>query len=65
MIDLVSAGAVWQLGARIRAVEGVPSEDGDTVAVRRGLGRLATIHHVGLAFLGGVALPQMILVIGW
>ena len=40
---------VSQLAPRIEAVKGVPSETGEIGAVREGPGRLAVIHHVGLA----------------
>lgn len=40
---------VSQLRPRIEAVKGVPSETGEIGAVREGLGRLAVIHHIGLA----------------
>lgn len=52
------------LGSRIRAVVDVPSE-GEIDDVRRGLGRLAALHHIGLATAAGLTLLQFVIGIGW
>lgn len=51
---------ISNLGSRIKAVDEVPS-DGDIGNVRRGLGRLAALHHMGLATAGGLTLLQLLL----
>lgn len=43
---------------RIKAVEDVPS-DGEIIAVRDGLGKLAAIHHAGLVTVASLALVQI------
>jgi hypothetical protein len=52
---------VSKLRARIEAVKSVPS-DGDTAAVRQGLGRLAALHHMGLLATAGVVVLQLVFV---
>ena len=63
LLALTLGYAVSQLGGRIQAVEKVPS-DGDIVIVRTGLGRLAALHHIGLAIALGMVVLQLLLVIG-
>lgn len=53
---------VSQLRARIDAVKSV-SSDGDASAVQRGVGRLAALHHLGLASTGGVVVLQLLFVV--
>ncbi|MFB2771963.1 hypothetical protein ACE1AT_22165 [Pelatocladus sp. BLCC-F211] len=48
------------VNSRIQAVDEVPS-NGDIEDVRRGLGRLAAIHHIGLATAGGLTLLQLVI----
>jgi hypothetical protein len=55
---------IFNLGSRIKAVVNV-SSDGDISDVRQGLGRLAALHHIGLATAGGLTLLQLFLGIGW
>jgi len=55
---------IFNLGTRIKAVVNV-SSDGDISDVRQGLGRLAALHHIGLATAGGLTLLQLFLGIGW
>lgn len=63
LLALTLGYAVSQLGGRIQAVETV-SSDGDIAAVRTGLGRLAALHHIGLAIALGMVVLQLLLVIG-
>lgn len=55
---------IANLGSRIKAVVDVPS-DGEIGNVRQGLGRLAALHHIGLATAGGLTLLQLFLGVGW
>ncbi|MDB9526266.1 hypothetical protein PN498_09735 [Oscillatoria sp. CS-180] len=54
---------ISQLFSRIEAVKNTPS-DADISDVRRGLGRLAAIHHMGLFTVAGLTLLQLLLVVG-
>lgn len=55
---------ILNLNNRIKAVEEVPS-DGDIGDVKKGLGRLAALHHIGLVTALGLTLLQLFFGIGF